>query len=441
MLNCPHVIRSWILSFIAAAIAGGGCLDNPTPKSATETEDTSTEDETRDTSTEDETVDTSAEIVDADGDTEVTTTPPASALTSTLDSERWVIGNDRFEVVLEADTGWLPAELRTFQGSGANLVYGNTTQSSESWLGLSLYDRAHLWADATQLDASDAGGAIVRASKTWAFQGEMSGTTELTVHADGRLVVSWDITVPTTRAPATLVAYTTLDILRFTHVEAGTADSWTLPTGQTPGGGFTFLTTALGDVPYLCARHTATRDVVGFVERGVASLDPLLPRITEHAGGAGTVHSLRLQYDFARDSVPAGTYAGRLLLAVDGTTTCDRVAAQAEAFRAPAALTMSIGALRLDAPGDADADGYVEAGGYYTIASTTRAATLIPARTLPSLTLRLFGTGWSQPTLVAGATTLAHGTDFIAQPAAAGDGGWVVLLRPLSAGAGLSITW
>jgi len=379
-------------------------------------------------------------------DGEVTPASPL-ALVLTEEASGWTIANARLLVALGADTGWLPRDLRGPSGGGGtheNLLYGRAsgpTHTHEEWVGLSLFDFAHLWSELTTPSRRAVGPAVVQTFKDWSYTGFMNGSTLMTVHADGRIVLSYEVSVPSSRA-ATLVSYAALDITRFTHVRSGSALLFDLPSGDTAAGGIRFLGGSnLIESDYLCASNISSGDVVGFVAHPIEALNPLLARITENAFGAQDPHSIRLQYDLARETVSARSYAARLLLTVDGSGLCANAAALAAAFREPPSFEVSEGIAITDQQGDVDHDGFLETIGAYIFAAPAGVLSLTPRGPLPSVTLRIIAANWATPVITVDDSALVEGVDFLAQPADGGSSGWITIVRPLIAGAALSIDW
>ena len=337
------------------------------------------------------------------------------ALSLAQSEDTWSIENERLDVVLEGRSGWLPAQLATGP-SAPNLVHGerigNLGQTNEEWVGLILFDLAHLWRHDVTPEVDERGPAVVRMWKTWRFDSTngtgtfMSGRTDMTVHADGRVVLSYDVSVPSQRV-GTLVAYVALDIERFTNVTFGDGTAFPLPSGEPEiGDGYVNLGGfTRQDVNYLCAwaNNATNRHAVGFVAKRAGD-NLLLPRLTEHSfvrdEPDAPPHSVRLQYDLARSSVGAGFYAGRFLLVIDDSRDCTHVATLAAAFRTPPSLTFSVGNLELDEAGDHDGDGYNDVTGAYSVSTSTRALAFRAVGAVPSATLRVSASTWLSQSVV-----------------------------------------
>jgi hypothetical protein len=101
---------------------------------------------------------------------------------------------------------------------------------------------------------------------------------------------------------------------------------------------------------------------------------------------------------------------------------------------------VTTGSLRTEEVGDADHDGFVEAGAFYAVAAPARSLSMTPGAALPAVTLRVFGPSWAPPSVSIDGTPLLT-SEVVTQPAQAGDGGWVVIARALDAGDVVSLTW
>lgn len=375
-------------------------------------------------------------------------TPRPLDLSLAQSADLWLIENERIKMALEARSGWLPSQVAPGP-SAPNIAFGaehgQPNHTGEEWLGLTLFPVVHAWENDVAPDVQERGPAVVQVDKSWVLEARsppfpaLSGQTRITVHADGRVIIAYDIRSEVERLDTYLVAYAAFDIDFVDHVSLG-GDEFSMPSGQvTPDGSRFYDGTPA--TPYLCVRGSGLWGAMaaGFIASPTAS--PASARVTENAGNGTAVHSVRLQYDLSDGVTPAGSFTARYLLVLDDADDCSAVANAAAAFREPPALTATNGEPVVDAAGDADRDGFIEASGAYAVRPTSHALSFTLAGPVPSLTLRVLSGLNPRATVSLGGVPLVDGRDFIAAPSSEQLGGWLVILRPVPAATVVDVSW
>jgi hypothetical protein len=159
------------------------------------------------------------------------------------------------------------------------------------------------------------------------------------------------------------------------------------------------------------------------------------------------VHSVRLQYDLARDGVPAGVWNIATLFAAQRSTGCDpELGILSARYRMPLQLAMAEGSFRVvDDPGDPDSDGYVQRFGYYAVAAgqQSRSVEFSVPLAMPRFTVRIDADSAALLIQVErDGVVLTPGTDFLAQPAESGRSGlFLVMLTPTPSGQSIRVSW
>jgi len=377
--------------------------------------------------------------VETSPDTEVTPSPLALVVD---DGDGFkALSNERIALTLTEESGWMPQSLFGPSGSGAELLYGGG-DPLEHWLGVLMLGRGALFQDPTMTTTIEAGPGLVHLRKV--TTAGLVTTTDMTLHADGRLHIAYRITVGAQASDSWLVSYVALPLTAVTRVQVGDETPVTLPTGNAVDGRLHFVGGLdLDDPPYLCAFNPGSGDVVGWIVHDTAAGTMPLARITESSVGGAVAHSVRLQYDWQRNSVAPSTYTAEHLLITASGSSCTGVATWAAAFRSPPALLMVEGTLVTNGAGDLDTDGFVEARGHYQVAAPGSLVTVETPTSLPGVTLRIQASNFEIPVAVSvGATPLVDGVDYLAQVTTQSPaGGIVVLLRALPANTALTVSW
>jgi len=356
------------------------------------------------------------------------------------------VGNGRVAVTFVESLGWMPAVLTGPSGTGADLLYDEPI-SRERGFGLLLFDEASLAESSSSLTTVVSGPAMVHLRKV--ADGTLGATTDLVIYADGRVHAGHRVVITEAgRNEHWLVAHAAIPIGAVSRVQIGPRGEidLALPSGETTPGGVSFLGGEtgldLGPRPYLCAYDATTGDAVSLMTNALDGRLEQQARVTESAAGAGGVHSVRLQYDWARGNVPPATYSGELLLWVDGDGSCESATRWSEAFDRPPALTVTRGELVLG-PGDVDRDGYVEGLGHYRVGASQRGVDASLAGEVPGLAIRIDSNDFAVDALrvhVDGVERCPG--DYLAQTIEGGPPGGLVLLRgPLAAASAITLRW
>lgn len=387
---------------------------------------------------------------DADTDTsacpEVPVVGGLDPLTDLSEVGQRRVGNGRVAVTLAESLGWMPTVITGPSGSGVDLLFDEAV-TRERGLGVLLFDEASLAESPSALTTVVSGPAMVHVRKV--ADGVLGATTDLVIYADGRLHMSHRVVIAENGLNEHwLVAHAAIPIGAVSRVQMGPRGEIDLglPSGRTSPGGVSFLGGEtgldLGPRPYLCAYDAATGDAVALMTNALYGRAEPLARVTESAAGASSVHSVRLQFDWARGNVPAATYTGEFMFWVDGVGSCESAVRWSDAFDRPPGLTVTRGELVLG-PGDVDRDGYVEGLGHYRVSGSQRGVDLSLGGEVPGLALRVDGDDFA----VASLRVFVDGVerclgDYLAQQIDSGVVGGMVLLRgPLAAGSALTLRW
>jgi hypothetical protein len=459
---------------LACAVSLVGCLETPVPRAGQDGFDVMTGVDTEpgidtDVATPDvpesdvvpsDVPEPDVQTEDTDGDATIIATDPA-ALVMRNATDSLTVENADFAITFERRLGWTPGSFRLNDGATEReLLYTDDT-SDELGLGLLLYEPVEpfpvihaTWEGGTSgvMDVLESGRAIVHVRRDWSIRGgTLYGSTDYVIHADGRVHLFHTATLTGPNVGGGwLVAYVALPLGALTHVKAGAEPAIALVGQSVDAFDDIFLAQNATDEmtsPMLCASSNTEPPVAAaFIPAG-GQTDWPHGRITLSAAGANSVHSVRLQYDLARDGVPAGVWNIATLFAAQRSTGCDpELGILSARYRMPLQLAMAEGSFRVvDDPGDPDSDGYVQRFGYYAVAAgqQSRSVEFSVPLAMPRFTVRIDADSAALLIQVErDGVVLTPGTDFLAQPAESGRSGlFLVMLTPTPSGQSIRVSW
>ncbi len=360
--------------------------------------------------------------------------------------DRWTVNNAALAITFDrgvtADGVTGAIELRDLAGSGAQLMMDDPLPS-DRLTGVTRFPTTASWRAVGQPPSFSelaVGPAVVRIVQRWNDGGD-TGSSEYTIYPDGRIHRHDEVEV----APSSdqyLVAFITLDPAALNYAD------WQGSPAPEP---FDIVGVAYephyeapptGAASYVCAFHATTGDRIGLAARIPGGADGL--RVSESIRSGVEVAALVLDWVRLR-AVASGMYRADLMFHVGHGSElrpCVAVGPYADAFLQPPTLAVTApAALRLDAPEDADDDGYLERVGAYAVdANGALQVTMSPTAGLPSLAVVISEVdGSHDPVLLRDGVILVRGRDYHLQV----EGGdvWVVLAAPVGAGAALRLEW
>jgi hypothetical protein len=333
------------------------------------------------------------------------------------------LSNDIFSVFFAAQHCYAPTDLRAGNGEAGNLL--SEYDEYERWAGISYYPHTASWMGsncAMTLQPTTGPAAVVVLQTTWSASDAdggmmMTGTSGITVHADGRIHRNETVTVAQGRTGSYLLAYVAVAGDR-----AAGGSAWT-PAGDFPldAGDFTGDE---GTPGVLCAVHEVEGHAIGWAQ-GQCSTEECALRMDPKG------QFLLLASDWLHGStVPSATYTGNFMLAVDPHDNCSHVQALGEALATPPTLTTQEGTVTYDPSG-----GYFEAA----LSPQNRLRVDGPGSDVAAATFRFSGSATStRPSKVkSGNRELRDGEDYLWQ--VTDQSGWLLLTEGLHQGASLEV--
>lgn len=387
---------------------------------------------------------TDAPVVDAriNDATDASSMPMLSPLVDSRTGSTLTIGNAIARMRLQSTGTHSPVELVSPGGSNQNLLYEGAA-TLERYAGVELWPAWFTYMAGEDLSfTEDAIGPAVMQITTVVRMSGMTVTTTHTMHPDGR-IHRWERVTFDSVNEGWFVAYVSLDCALIDGV------TWSFANGDTGSATLdprnclddTQFREAQGahSLGYVCAHSSTGRDVIGWAHHmhGPTSRYPEYLRLSR------TIESVSLTSDWIQGEFPQiATYTGHFLTVVnnlDNSTgaNCSMVAAHTGGFQNPPAISVTAPASSVTTgPGDDDADGYNEGGGYYQVSASGGTAELsISGGTAAPTTTFLVDNfdATSSPVVELGGVALQHGYDYLYQATSGGGGMWLHLARPLGA--------
>lgn len=363
------------------------------------------------------------------------TAPPA--LTADRDCDLMIPGGVfRVPVNVEEVTGGDDAIEVTTQTARYELRESSAYQLGQIYVGLPAtstpilytatdnnerFSGVHLWQESFSAQATNAvhtaeilGRGVARIRVNWSHMNLTAGISTYTFVADGR-VIRTDAFTTIPNSASSLTDYVAFVATLFTDLRweesSGVEHDYAVSPPGTPDTGMT-VGLVDGVNGFLCARLPGTREV------GFAAIDP-------NAGGRGLRSTVgrtasnglqfALQYDWRFVTIPDMPYAAHTMIwaGVGGAGNCAETELRARPFLDPVDVVVV-------SPGQRDGDGFVEDGGYFSMAAnagSVRFQLMGGGGTFgPNNLFRITGLSptAADPVVLRGTTRLVHGRDYFA---------------------------